>query len=288
VRGSDDSLPVTEVKWQQLYGKCADGTLGDCNVGGNNPNADLPGEQLVHLIPDDDHTLNVVKQEKGTDAEILLGAYDGCNLDDAEDFSNAKSDGKGYHCQITASFYLCQKNGFGVSPYVSPSVCPHKGTTDDEEIYYNNLLSAFEIQDGFTSTQILLFAKVSVGYEGIDARRKSTIELKGNTEKMYALLQSSTGTTDAEIVAGISRVPTDNLTENVDAPIDIQDGVEETVAVEEESNPMLIYIIVGVFLFISVFVGALVMYLRRSKGEKKQDHPVPITVEANKNTAAMA
>jgi len=130
---------------------------------------------------------------------------------------------------------------------------------------------------------------LKVGYPSVPISRKNvkTVELRAGVQKMYALLQHESGQADAEVEAFIQRAPVDQV-ENVDqVGTETQNGaIEEQVAVEEESNPMLIYIIVGVFLFISVFVGALVMYLRRSKAEKKAADPVPITVEVNKNSAS--
>merc|ERR1712096_345741 len=149
--------------------------------------------------------------------------------------------------------------------------------------------SAFEIDDQHTSTKIVLTGSLKVGYPSVTIARKRTIEISPGSETIYALLQASQGTAEVEANAGISRVPVsaDETVETTTSETEVT-TTDTDVAVEEESNPMLIYIIVGVFLFISVFVGALVMYLRRSKAEKKPEHPVPITVEVNKNTAAMA
>merc|ERR1712096_260420 len=185
-----------------------------------------------------------------------------------------------WQCMISATVYLCQHAPRNAA---NTPACPEyaAGTTT----------SAFEIDSSATSTKIIMTGVLKVGYPSVPISRKNVkkVELRAGVQKMDALLQHSSGQADAEVEAFIQRAPVDQV-ENVDqVGTETQNGaIEEQVAVEEESNPMLIYIIVGVFLFISVFVGALMMYLRRSKAEKKAEHPVPITVEVNKNTAAMA
>merc|ERR1711964_542984 len=137
---------------------------------------------------------------------------------------------------------------------------------------------------------------LTVGYAGVPfPTRKRTVEIGTGVENMYALLQTGTGQAEVQRRAGIRRLPVaEEAVENDDTQVADTQGentIQEQAAVEEEeSSPMLIYIIVGAFLAVTIFVGAIVMYLRRSKkAEKKvQVHPTPITVEANKNTAAMA
>jgi len=269
---SSNNLDIDKVKWHSLRGSCASGTGDDCNVGGDGAGT-AASTNSVYIISSATGgvagpaitDLGQVYQVSGT------AGYDGCSATTAAAFSNSLSNSAGYHCMITASVYLCQH-----SPYNSG--CPASGPP------------AFEIDDNATSTKIILTGELKVGYPSVPIARKRTIEIEQGVEKMYALLQNTEGTAEAEVEAGIARAPTEEVEDfTEDVVTDNQSGGNNnTAAVEEESNPMLIYIIVGVFLFISVFVGALVMYLRRSKGEKKQDHPVPITVEANKNTAAMA
>jgi len=263
-----NNLDIDKVKWHSLRGSCASGTGDDCNVGGDGVGT-AASTNSVYIISNSGSpaitTLGQTYQVSGVDS------YDGCSQTTAAALSNSVSNSTPYHCMITASVYLCQH-----SPYNAG--CPASGP------------SAFEIDDNATSTKIILTGELKVGYPSVPIARKRTIEIEQGVEKMYALLQNTEGTAEAEVEAGIARAPTEEVEDfTEDVVTDNQSGGNNnTAAVEEESNPMLIYIIVGVFLFISVFVGALVMYLRRSKAEKKAEHPVPITVEVNKNTAAMA
>jgi len=262
------NLDINKVQWDTLQGSC-DTTAGDdCNVGG-----DVDGSRSlssIDIIGGTPLTLGQTYQVDGAAYDSVT--YDGCSATAAAAFSNSHSSSLGYHCMIKAELYLCQW-----SPWVSATGCPTSGT------------SAFEIDDQHTSTKIVLTGSLKVGYPSVTIARKRTIEISPGSETIYALLQASQGTAEVEANAGISRVPVsaDETVETTTSETEVT-TTDTDVAVEEESNPMLIYIIVGVFLFISVFVGALVMYLRRSKAEKKAEHPVPITVEVNKNTAAMA
>lgn len=268
------NLDIDKVAWSSLRAACAVPDDDSCNVGGDGA-AGMASTNSLNIIGGTVVQLGQTHQVKDNNN------YDGCDATDAGNFSNSLSNSNGYHCKIQASVHLCQ-----FSPYVgtpgSGGACPASGT------------SAFEIDstgaDAATSTKIVLTGELKVGYPSVPIARKRTVEINQGIEKMYALLQNTEGTAEAEAEAGIQRAPTEEVGDFTDETVtDNQSGGNDnTAAVEEESNPMLIYIIVGVFLFISVFVGALVMYLRRSKAEKKAEHPVPITVEANKDTAAMA
>lgn len=263
------NLDINKVKWDTLKGSCDASAGDDCNVGG-----DVDGSRSlasIDIIGGSPLTLGQNYQVDGQNYGSPAALYDGCSATTAAAFSNSHSSSQGYHCMIKAEVYLCQW-----APYSSSTGCPTSGT------------SAFEIDDQHTSTKIVLTGSLKVGYPSVPIARKRTIEVSPGSETIYALLQASQGTAEVEANAGISRVPVqaegETLDENNTAETE-STTTETDVAVEEESNPMLIYIIVGVFLFISVFVGALVMYLRRSKG-KKPAPSVPVTVEAVNRAAS--
>merc|ERR1712096_183498 len=265
------NLNIDKVAWHSLKGSCASSTGDDCNVGGDGSGSAASTNSVWIISPSGGPAISVLGQTSDTET---------CNKDNVSStvMGTNADNSLPWQCMISATVYLCQ---YAPRNAANTPACPEHaaGTTT----------SAFEIDSSATSTKIIMTGVLKVGYPSVPISRKNvkTVELRAGVQKMYALLHHESGQADAEVEAFIQRAPVDQV-ENVDqVGTETQNGaIEEQVAVEEESNPMLIYIIVGVFLFISVFVGALVMYLRRSKAEKKAADPVPITVEVNKNSAS--
>jgi len=286
-------LAPTQLVWKELLGKCPTAAGPECNVlDGNTPgSAASPAHLfLMYNYDVDGHTHNAAPSGSSGAGLPTGSKFMDLNLiptpNPSAGGTNCLTSGvtlpSGWSatgiCSVSASFYLCEhSNAMGAT-----TTCGSTSTNP-----------AFDIDNASSSTGLTFSAVLSVGFPSVDAatsKKTTRVEYSPGKEVMYSLLQSQSEDAEVALDVGFGPRPT-AVEESVEQPEAETTGasnpvVEEAAAVEE-SNSMLIYIIVGVFLFISVFVGALVMYLRRSKNDKKV-HPVPITVEVNKSTAAMA
>merc|ERR1711964_132873 len=131
---------------------------------------------------------------------------------------------------------------------------------------------------------------IEVKFQGIDTKKRITVEDEMNEVALVHLLQS-TDDQEFQTTANFGIQPLSSETATPTLLSDDQHREVEAVILDGKQDSMLIYIVIGVCAVLAFLIGGLVMYLRRAGKDKKggpSKSNTPITVNVTERITATA
>merc|ERR1711964_743362 len=121
---------------------------------------------------------------------------------------------------------------------------------------------------------------IEVKFQGIDTKKRITVEDEMNEVALVHLLQS-TDDQEFQTTANFGIQPLSSETATPTLLSDDQHREVEAVILDGKQDSMLIYVVIGVCAVLALLIGGLVMYLRRAgkaKAGGKQNTPITVSV----------